>query len=357
VDFENLNFLEPVYFKLLIIQAILFILLFWRFCLRRADVGRCLKERTVPLKEKYLFAGKLVFWSYLLLALSFSIVALTRPRSLISVSGHTSVDLVLVMDGSASMRVRDIKPDRWQRSMILIRNLIESLSWKGDRLALAMFASKAYPYIRLTSDPNVALFFVDHLKKESPLKLDDPKTWDTDIEEGIYWGFKILAKDYELYGASKNPQAFVLISDGQAWSGNMEMIFKIIKRVAPVYVIGVGTTVGGLIPEDNKPKTQNIPVGFDEEGNTTYETRPVKEEPPVHASIDRSSLKKIANTTGGEYFELGTVPDQEIINRIINSVKNRKAIPEKEESYEELYWWLMLGAAICISIGTFYLNK
>lgn len=357
MNMENLSFVEPAYLKLLLIPAFLFVLWLWRLRARRASVNKCLRERTVPVSEKYLFAGKLVFWFFLISALGFSVVALSRPRSIITVSGDTSVDLVFIFDGSASMRVRDLKPDRWQRSMAWLRTMVETASWKGDRFALALFASKAHPYIRLTDDPNVVLFFIDHLKLESPLQLSDPKTWDTNIAEGVYWGVKILVRDQQLYGPSKNPQAFVLVSDGQAWSGSMEEIFKIIKRVAPVYVVGVGTTAGGVIPEERRSTQESFIQGQDGEGNPIYGVRTVPPPPPVHASIDRNSLRKIASTTGGQYFELGTAGDDQIALSIINSVKKRSLSSDKEEIFEELYWWFILAAAVSVTIGMFYLYK
>src|SRR5207253_2155589 len=80
----------------------------------------------------------------------------------------------------------------------------------------------ATPQIRLTKDPNTMFFFLDHLKDQPPLRLEDNNTWDTNIESGIYWGMRLIEKDEELHGKSKNAKAFVLVSDGQAWSGDVE---------------------------------------------------------------------------------------------------------------------------------------
>ena len=66
-------------------------------------------------------------------------------------------DIVLLQDGSASMWVTDVRPDRWQRSVQFIRAFAEALSWKGDRVALAIFAHLASPQTRLTKDPNARL--------------------------------------------------------------------------------------------------------------------------------------------------------------------------------------------------------
>ncbi|NJK44974.1 MAG: hypothetical protein HC933_12415, partial [Pleurocapsa sp. SU_196_0] len=61
------------------------------------------------------------------------------------------------------MRVQDVPGNRYQRSMQFLRLLGDALSWKTDRVALALFAHIATPQIRLTTDPNTLFFFLDHL--------------------------------------------------------------------------------------------------------------------------------------------------------------------------------------------------
>jgi hypothetical protein len=57
------------------------------------------------------------------------------------------LDVVILQDGSASMRVKDVAGDRWQRSVHFLRTLGDSLSWNDDRIALALFAHIAAPQI------------------------------------------------------------------------------------------------------------------------------------------------------------------------------------------------------------------
>src|SRR5262249_3850556 len=131
-----------------------------------------------------------------------------------------------------------------------VRLLAESLRWRDDRMALALFARIAAPQVRLTNDPNTLFFFLDHLDRESPFPLKDETTWDTNIELGIYWGTRLIDKDEEFNGPSRNVRAFVLISDGQIWSGEIERaIARARARDIPIFTVGVGTTTGGYIPE------------------------------------------------------------------------------------------------------------
>ena len=303
---------------------------------------RYLRARVLPLRERYTALGDLAFWLCLLLAACLVIVALARPQARISVVRKAGADFVILQDGSSSMHVSDVPPDRWRRSVRFLKAFAEALSWRGDRVALALFAHLAAPQVRLTKDPNALFFFLDHLGERSPFRLEDIGTWDTNIEEGIYWGLRLVEKDEELFGKSKNPKGFVVITDGQAWSGNVAIALKAARqRNIPVNVVGVGTPLGAMIPE---------PMGAD--GLTPPAT--------IRATLDRDSLRQIATAGDGEYFEIGREPDRDVAFRIIESVRRRaKAVDESqaEESREDLYWQFLFIAALVLCVGTLLLKE
>ena len=180
--------------------------------------------RILPLRERFSLFGDLAFWLSALIAASLVIVALARPQALTSLVRRGSADIVILQDASASMYVSDVRPDRWRRSVLFLRTFAESLSWQGDRVALALFAQLAAPQVRLTKDPNSLFFFIDHLGEHSPFPLENAPTWDTNIEEGLRWGLRLVEKDEELFGKSGNPKAFLVISDGQSWSGKVAVV-------------------------------------------------------------------------------------------------------------------------------------
>jgi Ca-activated chloride channel family protein len=339
-DFNTLGFGEPVFLWLLVGPGLLLLLWVWQVARRRAVARQYVRGRTLPIRESYTLAGDLAFWLALIAAISLSIVALARPRARISLVRTTAAaDIVILQDGSASMYVTDVAPSRWQRSVRFIRAFAEALSWKGDRVALALFAELAAPQLRLTKDPNALFFFLDHLGEHSPFRLEDNPTWDTNIEEGLYWGLKIIDEDERLFGSSKNPKGFVVISDGQAWSGNVATALAAARRRnIPVYVIGVGTAPGGLIPE---------PKGRDG----------VSPPATIRAVLDRDSLVAIARAGGGDYFEIGREADRDIAFNIITSIRRLAPALQVEESYEELYWWLLLAAAVTLCLGTLLLKR
>jgi Ca-activated chloride channel homolog len=348
IDLDTIRFGAPEYLWLLIAPAALFVIWCWQLSRRRRDARRYRQHRRLPVRERFPIAGGLVFWLCAIGSTALTILALSRPTAAVSLIRSAGVDLVILQDGSASMRTPDMPGDRWQRSIRFLRVLGESLAWKDDRIAMALFAHIATPEIRLTRDPNTYFFFLDHLDRESPFRLEDDTTWDTNIELGIAWGLRLVEKDEEIYGKNPNAKAFVLVTDGQAWSGEVARALNAAKkRDVPVYVVGVGTTVGGLIPEP--PPRPAVPGRG---------IPPPDEKPPsIRSSLDRNSLMMIATTGGGEYLEIDREGDREIANHIITATRKRAGSRGLELSGEELYWRCLAGAAVLMCIGLLFLQE
>jgi Ca-activated chloride channel family protein len=339
IDPATLRFETPIYLWLLTVPGALLLIWVWRVTGRRTDAGRLAARRIVPVRERYGVAGDLTFWLFVLVASTLCVVALARPQARVSSIRRASADIVILQDASASMHVADVKPDRWRRSVAFLKTFSEALSWEGDRVALALFAQLAAPQVRLTRDPNALYFFIDHLGDRSPFPLEAAPTWDTNIEEGVRWGLQLVEKDEQLFGKSSNPKAFVVISDGQAWSGTVATSLAAAReRHVPVYVVGIGTTVGGMIPE---------PARADG-------TRPP---PVIRSALDRRSLLQIAVAGGGEYFELGKEPDRTIAFRIIDRLRRRSDAASTIETFEDLYPRVLMAAAIVLCLGTLFLRK
>jgi Ca-activated chloride channel family protein len=308
---------------------------------RRVDAGKYRAVRLVPVAERFASVGELAFWLALTGALTLTIFALSRPRAMTAIVRSPGVDLVLLMDGSTSMRVRDMGVDRWQRAMQWVRTLTKTLSWDGDRMALATFADIAVPQVRLTRDPNTILFFLDHLDDEPTFRLENDTSWNTNVEDAIYWGMKLVETDQQMYGPTKNARTFVVISDGQVWSGNVQRAISMaVQRGIAVDVVGVGTSNGGTIPLPRDDKGVVL-AGFE----------------PIRSTIDRTSLREIARAGGGEYFELDASADDQIAARVIQNASRRSGNEQVDESFDELYWYLLAAAAGCLGVGVLFLKQ
>lgn len=338
IAFDTFSFATPLYLWLLLLPAALSLLWLWQILGRRRDVGRLRRNRMMPMRERFGTLGELGFWFGLLVAASLCIVALAGPRARIAAVRNASADIVILQDGSASMYVKDVEPDRWRRSIRFLRTFAGALSWKGDRVALALFAHLCSPQVRLTKDPNALFFFLDHLGDKSPFRLEDTPTWDTNIEEGIRWGLRIVEKDEELFGENGNPRAFVVVTDGQAWSGTVATALRQARsRQIPVYIVGVGTTGGGLIPQPAVATAE------------TFE--------PVRSVLDRPSLIQLAQAGGGEYFEIGQGSDRDVAFALVSRLRQRAKKAQVVESFDELYWYFLVAAGVVLCLGTLLLRR
>jgi hypothetical protein len=242
------------------------------------------------------------------------------------------------------MRVKDVPGggDRWARSIRFLRLLGDSLSWREDRIALAVFAHIATPQIRLTKDPNTLFFFLDHLEHSTPFRLEDVTTWDTNLEQGLYWGVRLVDKDEELHGRSRNAKLFVMLSDGESWSGEVaKSLDMAVHEGIPVFVIGVGTLTGGLMP---------VVPSLDE--NT-----PPDEMPPLVSRLDRTALQRIAAAGRGRYFELDRNPDRDVANAIIDAGRRLAPALGSVQEHTDWYWSVLASAAAIAGVGLLFITE
>ena len=341
IEFDQITFAQPDYLWLLVCPAVLIGLWIRRFARRRGDAQRLASRRMIPVRERFGLAGDLPFWLLLICATSCLIVAAARPYGPASTVRLGGVDLVILQDASASMRVKDMQGDRWQRSMKFLRLLGDSLSWKSDRIALAVFAHIAAPQIRLTTDPNTFFFFLDHLDKEPPFRIEEDTTWDTNLELGIHWGLRMMERDEEMHGRSQNAKVFLVLSDGELWSGAVEKALReTVARNIPVFVVGVGTLAGGRMPAFIGPDGKEVR----------------DPQTPTTSRLDRAALQKLAASAGGQYFELERDGDRRIANALIDTGKRIAPSIGLRQDAEELYWYFLLLAAALLLLGFLFVR-
>ncbi len=359
---NTIAFGAPQFLWLLAAPALLLVAWLWRFWRRVLDLRRLRDRRSVPIRERFAIGGELWSWLFIILAVASLAIALARPRGVTTVVTRAGVDIVVLQDGSASMHVKDtssasareqpgeLRRDRaafssggagtrWQRSMTFLRLLGDSLSWNDDRMALTVFAHIATPQIRLTSDPNTVFFFLDHLHGRPPFRLEDDTTWDTNLEQGVAWGLRLLEKDRERHGPSINGKLFVMLSDGEAWSGEVaRSIERATREHVPLFVIGVGTLGGGALPE-------------------TPHADGTRDPSPGQSRLDRASLQRIAAAGGGQYFELDRDADRDIANAIIDAGRRQGPATIEAGTVDDWYWRMLAAAMALAALGAMLLRE
>ena len=77
----------------------------------------------------------------------------------------------------------------------------------------------------------------------------------------------------------------------------------------------------------------------------------------IRSVLDRASLIQIAQAGGGEYFEIGRGSDRDVAFSIIDRLRKRDNEAQIVESFEELYWYVLMAAAIVLCAGTLLLRN
>lgn len=212
----------------------------------------------------------------LLMAFALAAIALAGPRWGASLQGRLAGEvpsLVVACDVSRSMGVQDGSPTRLEAARDTINGLLDNLT--GWRTGLIAFADDAQVFCPMTSDTAAVETLTARLKPGmSELKPG------TNVEAAIT---KALS---QLEG---RPGAILLVSDGEALSGNASLAAQAAAKVGvPIFTAVVGTPDGG-----------QIPTGTDLFGQPTY--RMGKDGAPVISHSDATSLEALAKATGGRF--------------------------------------------------------
>lgn len=252
-------------------------------------------------------------------ALAVLIVALARPVEAHSSSESSTegIDIVLAMDISGSMLAKDFEPDRITASKHLASEFAAERI--GDRISVVAFAGEAFTQCPLTSDKASVGTMLSRLRSGV-------------VDDGTAIGNGLATAINRLRESGAKSKVVVLLTDGVNNRGQISPIMaaEIARDMGiKVYTIGVGTKGQAPMP------------AVDMFGNQTYVMADVE--------IDEELLRKIANTTGGEYFR---AVDNEALKQIYSQIDEM----EKSEvqithytSYEELYLgWLLLGLLLLV---------
>jgi len=220
--------------------------------------------------------------SVMVLGLVLIVGATMRPRA----NPHQETtealgrDIVFLVDVSKSMLVRDVAPNRLERSKLWITDLVSEL--KTDRVGLVAFAGSSSVQSPLTTD---RLFFDLALDELSPKVVD---VGGTNIGDAIRRCMDMVFYDLENSEVASH-RDIILITDGE----DQESLPIEAARAAGaagirIIALGVGSETGArVVDENNRPVRQN---GAE-----------------VRSRLDSGTLSQIATATpGGAYLEIGT---------------------------------------------------
>ncbi len=186
-------------------------------------------------------------------------------------------DIVFLVDVSRSMLAQDLRPNRMQRAILAIRELVPILH--DDRVGLVVFAGNVALKCPLSLDYE---FFLAALERIGP---DDVSQGGTSVGDAL----RVIA-DRILKEEEGTYQDIVLISDGEDHdSFALEAARELANRGVRIHAVGVGSLEGARIPD---PERQGRYLAY--KGET------------VHTTLNEELLKNIARTSGGSYLPART---------------------------------------------------
>ena len=318
-----MRFGDPFYFNLLWLLPALIFFLAWGMKKRRALTAQfCGPELASKYISEEVRAKQKLKIFFILMAVFFIILALTRPRWGFEWKDmkQEGVDIIVALDVSKSMLAQDIKPDRLSRAKRKIIDLLDML--EGDRFGLVAFAGTAFVQCPLTLDYSAAKLFLD--------------ATDTDLLSAQ--GTALAGAIRKSIAAFKSPEdkskAIILITDGESHGDDPLKAAKFAAdQGVRIYTIGIGKDSGAPIPD--------AAGGFkkDEKGEI------------VLTQLDETTLQQIALQTGGTYVRsvTGDLDLQKIyIENIKPKIDKKELKTQRRKLWTERFQWPIFLALVCL---------
>lgn len=268
-------------------------------------------------------ALKPVIW---VMAFGILIFALSGPRfgAVQEISTKKVSDIVIALDVSRSMLAEDVLPNRLAKAKVAISTLFKKL--KGDRVALVVFAGKAYIQLPLTNDYAAGEMFLDAVNTEMiPV-------------QGTALGAAIEKSRTCFPQEEENPtsKAIILITDGENHEDEPLEQAELAKAEGIViYTVGMGSPQGVPLPEYNG----DLVVGYkkDKSGKT------------VVSKLNEKILTDISGATGGLYVQgNNTISALDRVMKEINSLDKKEKEGKRYTENENRYQFFVLFALILL---------
>lgn len=200
------------------------------------------------------------------------IIIMARPQERDSwrTTSTEGTDIVLALDVSSSMMARDFDPDRFSAAKEVAARFIAGR--ETDNIGLVVFAGEALTGVPMTVDRTQLLQYLSTLTMNV-------------LEDGTAIGDGIATALNRLKEGKAKSKSIILLTDGSNNTG----------IVAPVTASEVAKELGVKI----------YTIGIGTNGSAPYPTRTITgriEFQPQPVVIDETTLRSIADKTGGKYF-------------------------------------------------------
>ncbi|MBB3701616.1 vWA domain-containing protein [Alloprevotella rava] len=239
------------------------------------------------------------------------VVALARPQTntALSTKETEGIDIMMTMDISTSMLMPDLQPNRMEAAKQVAYEFINNRP--NDNIGLTLFGGEAFTQCPLTTDHATLLGMFQNVSCNLQAQ--------GVISEGTAIGMGIASAAAHLEKSKAPSKVIILLTDGENNAGDIspltaaEMAKKLGIRVYTI-LLGSSSTMQQAVA--------TLPNG------ETYTA-------PIETSSDPSTLKEIAQSTGGIFYQAGSKQKlRDIYNDIDQLEKTKLKIANYDRHYE-----------------------
>ena len=256
-----------------------------------------------------LFTGKFVLFSFAFALGVIAVANLRTPGSAENIS-RKGIDVVIALDVSKSMLATDLSPNRLERAKQMILKLMDQMP--NDRIALVLFAGKAYLQMPLTIDHGAAAIFVSSA------------TPDAIPAQGTVFSDALQMSARAFNTKEGRFKSVILISDGEDHDEEaLKAAESISQQGIMVCTVGIGSPEGSQIPDEATNDYKR-----DAMGNI------------VISKLNEDELKQIAEKTNGIYvhFESSDQTINELMQQL-SQVEKKTFTDVSLLNYTTYYMW------------------
>ena len=260
-----------------------------------------------------------------LIVISLFLVALAGPRTVSKETVHKTegIDIVLTIDASGSMAAEDFKENGQRKNRLaVVKDVVKDFIAQrhNDRMGLVAFSGEAYTVTPLTTD---YAWLNENLQR---IKLGMMK-------DGTAIGPALMTSISRLKNSKAKEKVIILLTDGV----NNDMSIDPVEaaRVAAAFHIRIYTIGAGVRGYAPFPVTDFF-------GRKVYQK--------VWFDIDETTLKKIAQITGGKFFR---ATDTETLRGVYSQIDKLEKTEFKEigyMEYNEIFPYVLALALILLGL-------
>src|SRR5688572_18724565 len=273
------------------------------------------------------------------LALAVLLLALARPAARVTLPWSTST-IMLAIDVSLSMRVRDVRPTRMVAAQEAARAFLQEVP-RNIQVGIVTFAGSTQVAQQATLDRPSLIEAIDRIQMQMGTAIGSAivlclaelfPDHGIDLSQ-MTFGWQRKARGWDEKEAAQpkpftpvapgtyDSAAIILLSDGRRTTGvdTLQAAKMAADRGVRIYVVGLGTADGHLAEGEGMA---------------------------IYLQLDEPTLREVARMTGGEYYHAGTAED---LRSVYQQLGSRVQIQTRET---ELTGLLAMVAAILIAAGS-----